>query len=581
MCQCQNELVLYVRYELYQGMPLLTKSVLIESLNPSLTANLSITRLAVEALAVNVPYSPGSNADAINACSPFDEGPDSGSNMVAYSGGLYLQTDQAHGAGTLWSNDANTGNLWGSFNPNVRIEYLPQSQQRFWSVRLAPDLPGTLNGKLRSLRALELVLDIEYGRLSNLERGGLARRRMLSTLSPATTENPIFAATIESAPFTSNESLRSFIEQCNETMFELLIFSFGSGFNMETTDERIISYYGEMIEYANSRGIEIGGYDLIELDRTIGDGQYQQMDEDGKELGNVCFASKWYDSVTAYFDDFVNVGMSNIITDGPYGGGSCFSDKHLYHENANDSVFRQQVLQNEFFVALRNRNVYIHQPDDFYFYGGSKAGMGYNENQYSLPRWMDLQVSRMGMYDDTYIHLVTEGWMFLPLTAYHSNDPNCYFEPLHQNLADYDWALGQYFGFGVMAMMRGKELYDTEDTKQVVLKWTGFYRKHRQILISNIVHLRRCDMQSFDAILHANAFLEDERGLAVFYNPTNIAIAENYTFSLYYTGLRDHAMVSYNDGQYQQYALSNLFDLTLSLSLQPRSINFFVFKAVQ
>lgn len=42
--------------------------------------------------------------------------------------------------------------------------------------------------------------------------------------------------------------------------------------------------------------------------------------------------------------------------------------------------------------------------------------MGYNENQYSLPRWEDLLVSRQGMYDDLYHYIPSMGWMFLRTT---------------------------------------------------------------------------------------------------------------------------------------------------------------------
>jgi hypothetical protein len=48
------------------------------------------------------------------------------------------------------------------------------------------------------------------------------------------------------------------------------------------------------------------------------------------------------------------------------------------------------------------------------------ATQGYNEFQYSLPRWEDLSLSRAGMYDDLYMHLPTQGWMFTPLVQYHS-----------------------------------------------------------------------------------------------------------------------------------------------------------------
>ena len=53
--------------------------------------------------------------------------------------------------------------------------------------------------------------------------------------------------------------------------------------------------------------------------------------------------------------------------------------------------------------------------------------MGYDEQQYSLPRWRDLSVSRSTMYDDMYSYLPTQGWMFLPITDCENTriDPLC------------------------------------------------------------------------------------------------------------------------------------------------------------
>ena len=67
----------------------------------------------------------------------------------------------------------------------------------------------------------------------------------------------------------TKESLYNLIDQCNQTGFEMLVYSFGSGFNMETTDQTQLDFYQSIIEYANSKGIEVGGYDLIALSRTI------------------------------------------------------------------------------------------------------------------------------------------------------------------------------------------------------------------------------------------------------------------------------------------------------------------------
>ena len=60
--------------------------------------------------------------------------------------------------------------------------------------------------------------------------------------------------------------------------------------------------------------------------------------------------------------------------------------------------------------------------------------MGYNENQYSLPRWTDLSVSRQGLFEDTFHFIPTVGWMFLPLTVYHGGGDAGMFEPLDKHL---------------------------------------------------------------------------------------------------------------------------------------------------
>ena len=59
--------------------------------------------------------------------------------------------------------------------------------------------------------------------------------------------------------------------------------------------------------------------------------------------------------------------------------------------------------------------------------------MGYIEQQFSLPRWIDLSVSRQGYFDDTFLKTPTEGWMFLPLELYHGGGDAAKFEPLTKN----------------------------------------------------------------------------------------------------------------------------------------------------
>ena len=118
------------------------------------------------------------------------------------------------------------------------------------------------------------------------------------------------------------------------------------------------------------------------------------------------------------FDLINQTGLSMVETDGPYGGQSCASDIHIHHAGYSDSIYWQNHLQGQFYSDLRQHNVFINQPDNYFFHGGSKTGMGYLEWQYSTPRWIDLTVARQTMFDDTYYHLPTQGWMIVPLIQY-------------------------------------------------------------------------------------------------------------------------------------------------------------------
>ena len=99
----------------------------------------------------------------------------------------------------------------------------------------------------------------------------------------------------------------------------------------------------------------------------------------------------------------------------------------------------------------------------------------------------------------------------MPLVLYEGGGPEAVFEPLQvpmsflpgrppgrllqDHLAAYNWGLAQYLGAGVAACYRGHRLYDTNTTREVVRAWVSFYKKHREVLGADLVHLRRANMQ--------------------------------------------------------------------------------------
>jgi hypothetical protein len=203
--------------------------------------------------------------------------------------------------------------------------------------------------------------------------------------------------------------------------------------------------------------------------------------------------------------------------------------------------------------------------------------MGYDENQYSLPRWQDLSVSRQGMFDDTFRYIPSVGWMFLPLTVYHGGGAAAQFEPLTEHKLEYEWGLAQYFGAGVAACYRGYRLYDSNVTRDIVLKWVNFFKQYRDILTSDIVHVRRADMQGIDSFLHVNPCLS-VKGLAMVFNPTDLKITTNLTIPLYYTGLTDVAEVSEQGLNPVTLKLDRGYNIDISINILPFNITWFLIK---
>ena len=65
-----------------------------------------------------------------------------------------------------------------------------------------------------------------------------------------------------------------------------------------------------------------------------------------------------------------------VETDGPYGGSICAATNHTHHSSVSDSVYWQTRLQAQLYSDLRAQNVFINQPDNYFYWGGSKTAMG-------------------------------------------------------------------------------------------------------------------------------------------------------------------------------------------------------------
>lgn len=59
---------------------------------------------------------------------------------------------------------------------------------------------------------------------------------------------------------------------------------------------------------------------------------------------------------------------SPVLVFNRYGGQPCSSEEHEHHAGLSDSVFRQNILQARFYQQLKAAGLYIHAPDNYYYW---------------------------------------------------------------------------------------------------------------------------------------------------------------------------------------------------------------------
>jgi len=160
--------------------------------------------------------------------------------------------------------------------------------------------------------------------------------------------------------------------------------------------------------------------------------------------------------------------------------------------------------------------------------------------------------------------------MFVPLVEYQGGGAAATIEPLCDHLDHYETRLANLFGAGVQACYRGPRLYDTPQTRTIVKRWVDFYRQHRPILDSDLIHLRRADGRDWDGWLHVNPHLK-ERGLAVFYNPLPKSIERAIRLPLYYAGLSESASIIREDGSHETIPLNRDYSAMVSIKIPASS----------
>ncbi len=548
-----KDVTISVNYELYDGVPVLRKWI---SVNNNSSQSIIINSFVSEILA------------AVEYASFVDY-----HDKLVPNPNIHVETDYAFGGMELINSTAHSVKWLSDEQFVTQVNYARKTPCLLnVSPEIGPDVAVEAGQIFESFNAYVMPFD-NYER----QRNGLSLAKMYKIIAPWTTENPLMMH----ARFSDWESVKKSIDQCSEVGFEMVILTFGSGFNVEKDDPEYLVQMKKYRDYAKSKGIDFGGYSLL-ASRRIDDENDVINPKTGKTGGfatfgnSPCLCSEWGNN---YFDKlyhfYEETGFSVFEHDGSYPGDVCASTNHPGHKGLNDSQYMQWKKLADFYKWCRSKDIYLNVPDYWFLSGSNKTGMGYRETNWSLPREQQVIHARQNIFDGTHLKLPSMGWMFVPLTEYHGGGAAATIEPLNEHLHHYDLMMKSNLGFGVQACYRGPRLFDTDATKQMVNANVDWYKKYRDILESPLLQLKRANAIDVDYMMHVNSSLK-EKGFVMIFNPKNTDVTEKITLPLYYTGLTETANIRQEEGITKKYKINREYKVELDVTVKANSYTWLV-----
>lgn len=485
-----------VRYEVYDGMPVIMKQVTVKSENDGVTV---IDNIAADVLNVT------ENRDTLFVDSDYNSTMD----FIGLDFDTYAKN-------------------YARYHYDM-LEVAPKQRM---------NLKLNKGETAESIVAYEMAFGSDY-----YENRLIEVRNMYRRIAPWCTDNVLFFHLISN----SSKDIRKAVDQCKEVGLEMVIQSFGSGVNMESGCDRYLNRIKKAYDYGHENGIRMGAYTLayVKNYRPVRDDE--ALNHDYSHICR-CLACEWAQNYMKNVVRFIDrTGADAVEIDGPYGMLMCSGGKTHLHDDFTDSQYKQwkaSVL--EWYKDLKQRGIYINAPDWHFLNGTNRSGVGYEEIAFSEKRAEQLVTSRIYYYKGTFSKNPSQGWGFLPLNVYHGGGKDAMFFPTEQNKFEFDWALAQIVASGVWPTIRGKKVYDSETGKEIMKKWVSIFKRYRKILNGITVHFLppRIDTDRPDRTTCIDAIMNqlpygDERGFVMFFNQTDEERTEEITLPVYYTGLTD------------------------------------------
>jgi hypothetical protein len=538
-----------VHYELYDGLPCYAKWITVSNAG---TSSIRVDRYSSELLA------------AVERSSEVDE-----LTSGKIPPPIHIETEMAFGG--MMATGANRRSFRWLADPDYHSQ-VNYEKKTPCLLDIGPDLgPAQTvapSGRFESFRAFVLPFDS-----TDRERQGLAMRRMYRHLTPWATENPLMMH----VRFADERTVTQAIQQCADVGFEMLILTFGSGFDLENEKPATLALAQKYAALARAKGLEIGSYSLL-ASRSVGGGNDVVMPPGQTPAfgHSPCLQSRWGTNYFRRLYEFHrDSGFMLLEHDGSYPGDVCQSEQHPGHRGLADSRWTQWREIADFYKWCRAQGIFLNVPDHYFVAGSSKTGMGYREVNWSLPRAQQVIHTRQNIFDGTWEKRSSMGWMFVPLTEYQGGGEAATIEPLDKHLEHYERMLVSNLALGVQACYRGPRLFDTDRTRAMVKGWVDWYKAHRDILESDLIHGRRADGRDLDWMMHVNPQLK-EKGLLAVFNPLNQPVSKKLRVNLYYTGLERTARIRDASGKSRKYTLGRDYSVEIPVTVPGQGMAWWV-----
>jgi hypothetical protein len=548
-----------VHYEMYEGMPVVRKWLTIRNGSGK---EIVVNKMECEVLAIAQDQKSRMQIESDYSFAMVNNSIESSSNTL-YPAGEEPTPARFGQTTTQWETDPEY-TTWATHNMAedffLKFPHLCLLKS---TLLFGPSAHVASESLFESFSTFELLFDSD-----DKERQTLGHRKFYRKLAPQVTESLIAGGITSHDP----GKLKHFIDQMHELGFERLDIHPWPGISHDDLSGKNISLWKDISDYAKSKNMIMGGYELQVASRGRG-AEYDCIDvktgKPGSFFGqSVCIASKWqddyYPKMWQFFDQ---TGLMSLCVDGPYHGDACASTIHPHHTGYFDSQWEQWKFQVSVIHELQRRNMYAPMPDWYFLNGQASTGMGYREASNNLTPQQQLLLGRQYIYDGTWHKAPTMGWIGLQLVGFYSSDPKIGLEPLSENLDRYEIGLFQYLASGCQFSVRGNRLYDSPETKMVVKKWIDWFKRYRDILTSDIIHIARPTGRDLDAIFHVNPQLKS-KGMLIIFNPTEQDIQRDFKIPLYYTGIRNQVRIREQEGPTTEVILNHDYEVEVPITIK-------------